>query len=343
MNTELSTTKQATSRHHIHALLFMGVVLLVYGAALTVAGRLSQLVSPGAVATGLTLDMVVVVPLAFYLLIVRRYSLSVVTLVPVLILSVLAAGAILPSSHQQSLRALEILVGMMEVGLIGWVGWRASRALSKARHQGSADPLEQFRRAALELVHNDRAAGMVASEMAVFYYGLGSWRARPHVPPGASSFTHHRRSGQAAMVFALLLLMLVEGIAVHVLLLLWSPVAAWIFTAGTIYGALWLFADYRATVLRPILVEEECLTLRAGLRWTMQLPRTRITAITATQPPDVKETLNLTFLATPTHWIVLNNPLPADGPYGFKRTVETVGIRPDTPHDLDRILAPLSA
>jgi hypothetical protein len=339
MDTEIPGTKQATVRHHIHALFFMGIVALVYAAALSLAGRLPHLESAGAIAAGLTLDLVVVVPLAFYLLIIRRYDLSVVSLVPVLILSVLAAGAILPSAHQQPLRALEILVGLMEVSLIGWIGWRASRALRKARRQGSADPLEQFRIAGMELLHNDRVAGVFATEMAVFYYALGSWRSRPHAPSGTSPFTHHRRSGQAAMVFALLLLMLVEGIAVHILLSLWSPVAAWIFTAGTIYGALWLFADYRATVLRPILVDDEHLTLRAGLRWTLQIPRTQIAEMAGSQPTSVGESLNLTFLASPTHWVVFHNPVPAQGPYGFKRMVKAVGIRPDTPHDLERIIA----
>ena len=343
MDTEIPGTKQATVRHHIHALFFMGIVALVYAAALSVAGRLPHLESAGAIAAGLTLDLVVVVPLAFYLLIIRRYDLSVVSLIPVLILSVLAAGAILPSAHQQPLRALEILVGLIEISLISWIGWRASRALGKARRQGSADPLEQFRIAGMELLHNDRVAGIFATEMAVFYYALAAWRSRPHVPPGSSPFTHHRSSGQAAIVFALLLLMLAEGIAVHVLLLLWSPVAAWIFTAGTIYGAVWLFADYRATVLRPILVDDTSVTLRAGLRCTMELPRTRIAEITGTRPSAEKQNLNLTFLGTPTHWIVLRSPLTAHGPYGFKSTVETIGFRPDSPHDLEQTLNPRSA
>ena len=60
--------------------------------------------------------------------------------------------------------------------------------------------------------------------------------------------------------------MATEGLAVHVLILKWSALVAWIFTIGTVYGALWLIADYRATVLRPILVSDESILIRAGFR-----------------------------------------------------------------------------
>ena len=329
---------QARAHHSAHALLFLGILGGVYAVALTLAGHLPHLEGSGAIAIGLTMDMVIVVPLAFYLLIVRRYGLSVLTLAPVLILSVIAGASILPASHQQSLHALEGLVALMEISLVSWIAWRATRALRSARRDGMADPLEQFRRAAFELLQNDRVAGIFATEIGVFYYALGAWRARPHVPAGTTAFTHHRRSGQAAIVFALLLLMLVEGIAVHFLLLIWSAVAAWIFTAGTLYGALWLIADYRATVLRPILIDDETIMLRAGLRWTVGVPRANISAINRRKPEPGKELLNLTFMGNPTHWIMLAEPLPVQGPYGFQRPVRAIGIQPDAADDLERIL-----
>jgi hypothetical protein len=132
--------------------------------------------------------------------------------------------------------------------------------------------------------------------------------------------------------------MLVEGLAVHVLLLKWSALAAWIFTISTAYAALWLIADYRATVLRPILISAETLWIRAGFRCTMKVPLGRIAGVSRTKPEFGKESVNLTMLGTPTHWVTLSEPMLAEGPYGVRRRVRAVGIEPDLAGEFERVL-----
>jgi len=320
-------------------LLFVGIVVGIYAAALGVIGQFPRLQQhESVVSVALTLDLVVVVPLAFYLLVVLRRGLPIVMLAPVLVLSALAASRVLPADQQQTLRVLEALAAPVELALIGWIGWRAARALREARRDAAADPLEQLRRAAFEVTRNGRAASVLASEIAVFWYAIGSWRARAHAPAGTVAFTHHRRSGHAGIVLAFVLVMTVEGLAVHLLLLGWSTLAAWIFTIGTAYGALWLIADYRATVLRPILVSDEDVLVRAGLRCTIQVPMAQITGIGHEKPSLGKESVNLTLLGTPTHWLTLAEPMFAEGPYGFRRRVRAIGMKPDAAEDFDRIL-----
>lgn len=63
-----------------HWILFMGLVVAVYTAALALAGRLPSLDRADLLAGGLTVDMVIVVPAAFYFLVVRRRGLSILTL-----------------------------------------------------------------------------------------------------------------------------------------------------------------------------------------------------------------------------------------------------------------------
>ena len=177
-------------------------------------------------------------------------------------------------------------------------------------------------------------------EIAVLYYAFGAWRARPHAPADTLAFTHHRRSGHAGIVLVFLLVMSVEGFAVHVLLLQWSALVAWIFTIGTAYGALWLIADYRATVLRPILVSDEGIMIRAGFRCTVHVPHGRIAEVGRRKPAAGKEIVNLTLLGKPTFWLTLSEPMLALSPYGFRRLVSAVGIQPDMAEDFERVLAP---
>jgi hypothetical protein len=335
----VASMRQYAAHQRTPLFLFAGVVVGVYATALALVSQLPHLGHARAVSLGLTVDMVVVVPLMFYILVVRPRGLPLVSLAPVLILAALAASRILPADHQQPLRVLEAVVVPIELGLIGWIAWRAASALRKAQREEAGDPLEQLRRAALELIRNDRAAAVLASEVAVFYYAFASWRARPHAPAGSSAHTHHIRSGHAGIVLALLLVLAAEGLAVHVLLLKWSAVIAWMFTIGSAYGALWLIADYRATVLRPILVSDESILVRAGLRCTLHVPRAWIADVGRKKPEFGKEILDLTFLGAPTRWLTLSEPMLAQGPYGFRRRVRAIGIEPDTPEEFDRVFA----
>ena len=295
------------------SLVFAGIVTAIYACAVVIVNQLSKMeFGAGVVAVAVTIDLVVVVPLAFYFLVVRRRGLSIVTLVPVLALSMLAASRVLPTDRQQALHVLEALALPAEVALLGWIGWRAARALREARAEPMLDPLAQLRRAAFELTRNDRAAEVV---------GLGSWRSRAHAPAGSSAFSQHLRSGHAAMMLALILLLAVEGLAVHFLLHHWSVLAAWICTIGSAYGALWLIADYRATVLRPILVSDESILFRAGFRCTVQVPLDRIAGVSRNKPQ-----------------LTLSEPMVAEGPYGLRRRVRAIGIAPDAADEFDRML-----
>lgn len=329
----------AAVRGRAWPLLFVGIVTGVYATALAVADHLSHMEArAGAVAIALTFDLVVVVPLAFYLLVVRRRALPIVTMVPILVLSALGASRVIPAGHHQVLRVLEALALPAELTLLGWIGWRAARALREARRDATADPIEQLRHAAFELTRNPRVAAVIASEIAVFWYAIGSWRSRAHAPGGAVAFSHHRRSGHAGIVFGFILVLAVEGLAVHLLLLQWSPLAAWIFTTGTAYGAMWLIADFRATVLRPILVRDASIVFRAGFRFTLQVPLSRIAVVGRERPRFGSASVNLTFLGTPTHWLTLSEPMFAIGAYGFRRRVRAIGFEPDAGAEFDRIV-----
>jgi len=254
------------------------------------------------------------------------------------VLSMFAAALVLPRAHHQALRVLEILLIPLEVALLGSVVWRAARALRLSRSSIAGDPLHQLHSAARGALPWDRAAEVFASEAALLYYAFGAWRTRPHAPAGACAFTQHRRSGHGGIVFALLVLMAAEGVVLHLLLARWSVIAAWVLTIASLYGALWLVADYRATVLRPVLVGADEVWIRAGLRWNARLPRSMITAVQRTPPAEKEECLQLTLLSTPTHWVAFAEPVSVQGPYGFRRRARVLGLTPDAPEEFRRSL-----
>ncbi len=127
--------------------------------------------------------------------------------------------------------------------------------------------------------------------------------------------------------------MLIEVIALHVLVWMWNPGLAWVVTALSLYGMLWLLGDWRAVCLRPILVEKDALIVRIGLRWTVQVPLAALASVrpVEAQPPSRKTPgyLKALLLGTPPYLIALNHPIVAHGLYGRRKTITMIGLAVD--------------
>ena len=113
-----------------------------------------------------------------------------------------------------------------------------------------------------------RVAGVLATELALVAYAIGGWVRRPAPDHTARSFTCLR--AWTPLLAGLLVLLGVEIVGVHLLVSLASPTIAWVLTALSLYGVLWLVGDAQAARHRPILVDR--LLVRVGLRWTVEIP-----------------------------------------------------------------------
>lgn len=209
-----------TRRAHLHLSAFALLAIGVYAAEVAIVRMRPAFEQPDLVAVGVMLDLIVVVPLAYWFLAVRRGGWPRLSVVPVVLLGVLGAALMLP----QERGLLKILAIPYELGLVTWLSVRTWRAVRRA--PGDGDMLERFREVARDVFPARRAAEVIAFEIAVLYYALFSWRRRPEEASGA--FTYHRKSGYGAMVFAFLVMILAEAIPVHILLMRWSAAAAWV-------------------------------------------------------------------------------------------------------------------
>lgn len=313
-------------------------VVTLYAAALAVARLLPSLAEADVVALALTVDLVVVVPLLYHFLLARPRGWPPLSTAPVFLLSLAGAALVLPAEHRSGLDLLGLLAIPVELFLLGFVAHKAWRGVAAYRHQGRAEPepdaLEQLRRAAAEALGVPRTAEVLAYELAVLHYALVSWRRRPAADRAA--FSYHRRGHYPVVLVGLLVVLAAEVPAVHLLLAhLWSPVAAWVATALSIYGALWLLGDYRAMVLRPIHLGATGIDLRIGLRWTLHIPFDEIRAVRPLTWRDAgdrrRDDLDATVLATPDLRLELDPERVARGLYGIGRKVRSVRLAVDDP------------
>jgi len=174
------------------------------------------------------------------------------------------------------------------------------------------------------------AEGLDDSWMAVLHYG------REHGFRFGSDvvFTY------GPLGFALFLLTAGEAIPVHLLVARSSPRLAWALTALAAYGLLWFVADARAARRRPVLLDAETLLVRAGLRWTIRIPRLRVVALRDRPPAAGEPSVRAALPTTRPLWLELAEPVVAHGLYGREKLVRFVGVAVDDARALQAELAP---
>jgi hypothetical protein len=337
-----------------HPATFLGLTAVVYAAAVAVVGVLPAVDGATVVATALTVDLAVVVPALYALLLVRGRGWPALSVVPVFLASVAGAALVLPAEHRGALHWLEWVAAPAELLLVGFLAHRAlgaARAWRKtagAEGDGAApDVFEHLRRAAHETLPVPAVAEILAYEVAVLWYALFAWRARPHLGDARAAFTHHRRLGYGAVAAGLMMVVAVEVVPVHLLLALWSPAAAWGLTALSVYSLLWLLGDYRAMVLRPTLLrrkgEGDVLEVRVGVRWNLSVPLSDVRSLRragAAPPPTLTPGyLRATPIGAPRLLLELAEPVVARGPYGWRREVSLLGLTVDDEPAFEELLA----
>lgn len=310
---------------------FVLICAAVLTAELSVARLLPQATHPTALAVGLTLDLTVLLPAVYYVLLVRGRGWPAETTVLVFLAGLAAAAWVLPAEHRQFLHVVQWAAIPAELLVTGYVLAKAVRVVRR-RLQGdtaSSDVLERWRAAAREAFPVRTVAEVVAYEAAVWHYLVQGLRGTGRPGQGGSHFSYH--AGYGAVVAVLLMLGVAELAAGHILLHLWSPAAAWIHFALAAYGLCWFVSDYFAACRRPLYIGEDALHVRLGLRWTVRISLEQIASVEHTRASGAEDALSVTLLGGAQVLVVLRTPVTVQGPYGLSRRVRALHLNVDEP------------
>ena len=334
------TLRHATLRPPTSPLWFAAPLVGIYVAALVLVEALPQLRAPGAIAAGLTADLVVLVPAVYYAVLIRGRGWPSITLAPVVLLSFGAARLIVPAEHHGLLSLIGVALPAVEVGLVMFVGvkaWRVLRANGAARAAGGDfyDRVRQTLRGAFDA---PAVVGAFAYEASLAHYAFAVRREAP----SEHAFTYHRRAGYGAILGALLMAAALELVGVHILLRSWSATAAWVHIGLSLYGIVWLVGDYRAMRRRPHELSDTGLRVRYGIRWDLGVDWDQVTRVHRTRhPAPGDDYLDTVPVGRPRYVVELDAPVEATGPYGVGREVQRIGLVVDEPDAFEARLGSL--
>jgi len=310
----------------------LGLVLLVILTAVAISFSISTSANPGQLANAVTADLAITAPILYFFLI-RKTSIPKLTVVPCFIVGLLIAHLVLPPTERQLLSFLThyVLPGieLFVLLLVGRNIWRFVRAFRK-NGTDSIDKLEVLKKSTRTVLGEGLPARLFTTELSVIYYGLLSWKKRER--QSEQHFTHYKQNGLGAVIALWIMVLGAETFAVHILLMKWSAIAAWIASFSSVYLALLFIAHYKATRQRQSWLDQERLHLRYGLSGDIDLSLNQIEQIqlTSRTPRDLKNFVKLGH-AFESHNVIieLKKEFEIERMYGKKERTTAIGLMID--------------
>lgn len=291
------------------------------------------------ISMALAFDFMIFIPLFSYFFIIRKYSLPSLLVLPLIGFGGFLVLQLIPAEHQGIILPFGAVALIAEVSIAGRAITRFVRTVRCSMAQGN-DPSSWFTAAFFEITHSKRASKLAGLELSTMFYVFFSWRRKPDIPEQTTGFSYHKESNYSALVFGLLFVTVIETLGVHLFVSRWSLLMAWIFTASSAYMMLWFIGNYRATLLRPILITPTAVVVRSGLHFMAEIPRDRIACLSKEKPDfPKKELMNFGTFGDPFCWIVLNDVVATETAFGGMRKLRALGISPDNYTEFKKILA----
>lgn len=330
MNALVSQASPPPAKRYRLPIGFIAVALLMYtiDGAIVRSPKFAE--RPELLSEAASIDLTLGVTLAYWLLAVRRGFAGMRTLLPVFLVSVIAARFTLPAGHRDAVTYVRYLGIPFEVAIIVVIAIGVRRTRRRLAAAGIEHDVPERIRAVLGgSGMQSRIVEIVATEAAVLFYALAAWRRKPFVPTSARGFSYHKRNALAALLYTVAFASLVETIAMEFVLRALAPHFALPVLIVSAFATVWLIGFARSVQLRPILVSANAMHVHTGVQWSLEIPRAAIAAIEfgRVRAPRKRTPGYLrAALGEPNVLIALTEPLRAHGPYGVTRDVSLVGL-----------------
>lgn len=236
----------------------------------------------------ISIDFVLTIPIIYYF-IIRKTKIPNLTAITLMIAGLFLGLYFLPKENQNYLEFFKTyFFPVLELGIFGVVIWKVRVAIKKYKSLKTVDSEISFDfftvlKNSCEEILPKLPASLLATEIAVIYYSILNWKSKKTNP--TKEFTYHKNSGTVGLLGALVFIIAVETIAIHLLLGMWSHIAAWVLTILSIYTGFQLLAFAKSFSKRPILIENDILYLRYGIMSETEVKLKNIKSIEISEKP----------------------------------------------------------
>ncbi len=244
--------------------------------------------APGELSIGILLDLLVTIPIIYYLLI-RKTNIPKFTVVYPFLWGIGIAGFLIPVEHQTLLSNIKVIaIPLFEIGIVSlllYKVWSLNKSFSKTEGHDFYDKLL----IACQEVFPNRIGKILATEIAVIYYLFAPGKKQEK---SALEFTYYKKSGILTILAVFLFLVAIETFVVHFVVSKWSVNVAWVLTFLGVYTMLQVLAIIRSMSKRSITINQKnsTLNLRYGFGSQTSIPLHTILKVEKTRSTSNEKT-----------------------------------------------------
>ncbi|WMN11856.1 hypothetical protein QYS49_39780 [Marivirga salinae] len=318
--------------------LFLSRNLITFGVPISLFGILILLIKSSLLqgneilVVGITADLLLTVPLVYFLLI-RKTEIPKTTVIPIMIIGLLIGSYFLPNESQYYLNFFKNwILPIVEISALSFVIYNVRKVIKqyKSNKTEAFDFFTTLKNTCYEILPK-RVVIPIVMEIAVFYYGFIYWKKRKLK---VNEFSYHKDSGTIALLISIIFIVAIETFVLHILLSKWSDIAAWILTFLSIYSGIQILGFLRSMFKRPISIENDRLYIRYGIMTETAIDIKDIDSIEISSK-DIelnKETKKLSFLGElESHNIIIHLKKENElvGLYGIRRKYKNLAFYVD--------------
>lgn len=288
---------------------------------------------------GITADLVFTFPLLYLVLIWNR-KIPKTTAIPVLFIGVVVGNYILPDDQQVYLNAIKwYVLPIVELAVLIYILYGIYKVSQAYKASDAADFYTKLLYVSQQLFPK-KVSYFIASELSIPYYCFFCWQA-PILKQ--NQFFYHKKSGSIALLWALIMILIVETIALHFIVGLWSTTAAWVLTILSIYTCFQVLSLIKSMPQRPFEVKETVLWLAYGTLCEAKIPLEQIEQVL--DYDRTQDTTNavrfspLGELETPNLWLKFKHPIKITTTFGKQKECSDLLLFVDDKEGFQQYLA----
>ncbi len=327
MNTALKTNRN---------LLIFGFPLVLFGALILLI-QSSLFTGDNTLSLAVTIDLLITVPLVYFFTI-RKTAIPKTTVVPMMVIGLFIGSYFLPKASQSYLELFKTwMLPVVEVSVLTYIIIKVRKARKKFKSLKSQSPdFFTTLKATCQEILPKKLVLPFATEVAVIYYGFIHWKRKRLAE---NEFSYHKNSGTPALMGAFIFVIAIETFVLHILLIDWSPVAAWTLTILSSYTAIQILGFSKSFAQRPISITNQTINLRYGLLSEVSIVRSNIDHIELSgrelnKEADERSLSPIGEMEGHNMILHLKEEATIRGLYGIKRKVNSIAIQVDDVHGL---------
>jgi len=233
------------------------------------------------IATAFLMDIVITFPAVYYFLLIRPLKLKKWSIFLVFSICCAIAYLILPD-HQRGyiIQLRKLSIGLEAVVIIYAISRiRQVRKEYRELQNNIPDFAYNFQKSMATVLGNHPAVKFLTTELTILRFGLFCWIKPTPLSHQIKKFTGYRESGYPAIFGVILFACCIELVAFHLFLNHYSHTAAIIVSVLTAYSLIFIIGDFSAILKSPVLIVDNQILLRTGVRWRALIELDNIASI----------------------------------------------------------------